>query len=206
MNIGETVAYIFEDTGMGHWITVDDNGDITRDFRFNWHTSGGEVTITYHALDLILVYRYSIQGGNMTMVDWVDTHHLWDLDYGEPPAQQPTPTPVPQQAATPAPQELDELLVGFWMFVETSTDFYAEFMADGFDVYYIFHDDGTGIWDVYDAEDGVVMYFEMRWFTENGILTIAYTTLDLVLTYAYEFDGDYLFLTSEFDMHVLVWD
>ena len=116
---------------------------------------------------------------------------------------EPRGTPEPHEI--PDNATLDTELSASWFFVETTNAQYQGWIAQGFDLYYIFNEDGSGTFISSNQESGVTQTFEFNWYTANGSVTIMYFG-NFVDTYVYEYQiiNSGLFMVDAVDEHALI--
>ncbi|MCL2528662.1 MAG: trypsin-like peptidase domain-containing protein [Defluviitaleaceae bacterium] len=95
-------------------------------------------------------------------------------------------------ADTPNQAEVshDNAVIGTWRFVETTDDFYSELMGRGETVSYFFQPGGTGRWNSVNERGIVTHEFSLSWHTANGVITINFPEINLLLTYDYFAEHD----------------
>ena len=112
-----------------------------------------------------------------------------------------------QGVQIPDQLSLDPALIGIWEFWDTDNEMYHEWMLAGQHLFYVFDEDGTGAFYVLDASGDVIHEYSFYWGTDNMVVYIEYTDIDLLLVYFYEIDMHYgaLFMADEEDEHILIF-
>ena len=182
-----------------YWIPITDLYDIILEehgfvFQNIVHWEGETWVYFFHpGHNVSLSYVFS-WGYDILMVGIVQGNVYWEF-YHSGRVQ------IPDQLS------LDTALVGVWEFWDTDNEMYLSWMLADQYLFYVFEEDGTGVFLVLDSDGALVHEYNFYWGTDDMVVFIDYTDIDLLLAYFYEIDlqQGILFMMDAEDEHLLVF-
>jgi len=148
---GCILDYVFLPEGIGYWADFCTTGHYRR-LWFDWYTYDGQVVITYHTINLILVYQYRINRGVLELWNEQEEISLVSVESQQPPE--------------------NSQFVGAW-FGNMDLDLDMGYGVHNYNIYLTLHSDGTGEENLYWSEgEWWYIYIDLTWSVTNGVMTI----------------------------------